>query len=143
MSFLSLKDSRSVLDTFCQRCTDSYPCIHTPFSHAQVHILASTCIPAFKMVNQSVTTSKHRNEGTGKVTDYFAAGYSTVLQLWRLAFLLFMAFLTYRFIISSFTHMTFMRPLFSRAVSPCFITITHHKENINPFSLWIKLSLRK
>lgn len=72
---------------------------------------------AFKMVNQSVMTSKHRKEGTGKVTDFFAAGYSAVLQLWCLAFLLFVAFLTYAFIISSFMHITFMRPLLSRAVS--------------------------
>jgi len=70
------------------------------------------------MVNQPVTTSNHRNEGTDKVTDFFAAGYAAVLQLWFLAFLLFMAFLTYRFIISSFMYVTVMRPLFNRSVSP-------------------------
>lgn len=64
MSLLSLEDSCSRLNTF--------------FRDAQVHILESA---AFKMVNQQVMTSKHRNEGTAKVTDFFAAGYSAVLQL--------------------------------------------------------------
>lgn len=124
MSFLSLKDSCSVLGNFLR--------------DVQIHILAST---AFKMVNHSVTTSKHRNERTCKVTDFFAAGHSALLQLWWLACLLFMASLT-----SGSFHLhlcTFVRTLLIRAISPCFINRTHHSENIHSFSLWKKLSLKK
>lgn len=115
---------------------------YTHLSHTEKFISTHPLSPRW-WINQ--LEFQNRNEGAGNVTDFFATSYWTarLFQLWCLVFLLFLVFLIYRFIITLFMHTTFMRPLFSRAASLCFITITCHSENIYSFCLWIKLSLKK